>query len=77
MGMRIGATREGPPWPCPTFLELSGDGEHGLLPATVQRFDGQDYVNARSAATAAGWKEARSADGRPLFLGPCCSGRKA
>lgn len=71
VGLILDATREGPPWPVPTFIELTCDGDHGLFRAEPVRFDCDPWAaTALSLATAAGWKITA---GRAL--GPCCSGK--
>lgn len=76
MGLTLSASREGPPWPVPTFIALVCDGQHGLFPPERAIFDCEPWFPAaHTAAMRAGWKETYSADGRPLWLGPCCSGK--
>lgn len=58
-------------------LALTCDGSHGLLPGMSQTFnDPSGFVVQHSAAMRAGWLETYDKGGR-IFLGPCCSGKKA
>jgi hypothetical protein len=75
VGIRIGADEDGPPWPCDVFLEFACDGDHGLFPPPPVRFAGDNFVAKYSEAMRLGWKVIHAADGRRLFLGPCCSGK--
>ena len=72
--MTLSARCEGPPWPVPTFIRLSCDG--GTLLCASAEFDCDPWFPAaHSAAMRAGWKETYTKDGRPVWLGPCCSGK--
>ena len=78
MGLRIYCPDETARIPRPTVLELTCDGDHGLLPALSQRFDHPDgFVRQHAAAMQAGWRETFEQERGRVFLGPCCSGKRA
>jgi hypothetical protein len=64
-----------------TLLVLTCDGDHGLFGSRgcrvlSQSFSHPDgYVGQYNDAMKAGWKDCFR-DGRRVFLGPCCSGKR-
>lgn len=76
MGISIAVTDRRGPHPWPIEIVLRCDGEHGLFPGSTAEFRHErGYVGAYSAAMKAGWKDTQ-VDGRRVFLGPCCSGKR-
>lgn len=76
MGLRIFCPDETAPLPRPVVLELACDGDHGMFgPPAPVRFEQDDFVKQHAAAMRAGWLETHDASG-PIFLGPCCSGKR-
>jgi hypothetical protein len=72
MGILISGEETGP-YPRRSWLILTCDGDHGLLPAVSQRFDQDGYIAQHAAAMRAGWKETH--DRGRIFLCPECSGK--
>jgi hypothetical protein len=76
MGLRIFAEDPAGPLLRKTLLELVCDGDHGLFPATRARFEQENYVAQRSAATRLGWRAgAPLTKGGMRVRGPCCPGK--
>jgi hypothetical protein len=75
MGITIFCKDETAPYPRPLVLALTCDGEHGLLPATVEHFEHPGgFIAQHAMAMKAGWLE--RGNGERLWFGPCCSGKR-
>ena len=57
------------------ILELTCDGDHGLLPVLECFVHEDGTIEQYAAAMRAGWKEHNNSHGR-LFFCPQCSGKK-
>jgi hypothetical protein len=77
MGLKLDAERDCAPYPVPVFTMMTCDGDHGLFAPAPQRFDSDGHTWTMARILRAGWKETYTADGRKLWLGPCCSGKEA
>lgn len=77
MGLVIKTLRDAGPYPRPTVLILSCDGDpsdHGLFGDTATFVDPDGFIAHHQMAMRAGWMERQDSRGR-LWLGPCCSGK--
>lgn len=74
--MRIVCIDETAPYPKPSALLLTCDGDHGLFPPAEEGFAHPDgFIAQHAQAMREGWRESfDSARGR-VFFGPCCSGK--
>lgn len=70
MGLRLFSPDPSGPIPRRVVLELTCDGDHGLFPPTVARFEQVGFMAQHAAAMKAGWL-----DRNESVLGPCCSGK--
>lgn len=75
MGLRITCPNEAISKPPRVILELTCDGDHGLLPVLECFVHEDGTIEQYSAAMRAGWKEHNNSHGR-LFFCPQCSGKK-
>jgi hypothetical protein len=77
MGILIYSPDQTAPVPRHVVLKLTCDGDHGLFPPGAVVFDDPSgFVAQHHAAVTSGWLETSDERGR-VFLGPCCSGKRA
>lgn len=76
MGMSLECEDETGPYPRLSELVLTCDGERHILIQHVERFSHRHgYFGTYHMAIKRGWKESYR-KGQPVWLGPCCSGKK-
>ena len=73
MGIRIYCPVPDEPPPKATWLELTCDADHGLLPPPSATFRDEGYVAQRAAATRLGWSEVHPPVAGRAFLCPACA----
>ena len=75
MGLRL-LSNDCDPIPRQSRLELTCDGDHGLLPPPIEIFADDGFIHQHSSAMAAGWLERMDGGRGRIWLGPCCSGKQ-